>query len=99
MATEESEIYHRLGRLEQELHTLKFRSDSLDAHNLPIRVANLEPVVKSISSDVAKIEACTEKLESAVTSMKSWSIGFAAAVTAVGVFIGLLPVLKGMGVL
>lgn len=96
MATEDNEIYHRLGRLEQELHTLKFRSDSLDAHNLPTRVANLEPVVKSISTDVTKIEANTEKLASAVTSMKSWGVGFAAALSFIVVLVNILPMLKGL---
>ena len=95
MAAEEHEIYIRLSRLEQEIHTLKFRAETLDSHNLPIRVANLEPVVKSVGSDVAKIEVSTEKLASAVNSMKSWGVGFAAALSFILVLITTMPMLKG----
>ena len=88
------EIFSRLGRLEQDMHTLKYRADELADHNLPIRVANLEPVVKSVGADVAKIEISTEKLASAVDSMKSWGVGFAAALSFVLVLITLVPMLR-----
>lgn len=98
MAIEEPEsfeVYHRLSRLEQELHTLKFRADELAEHNLPIRVANLEPVVKSIGADVSRIEASTEKLASAVQGMKSWGVGFIACLSVIVILIGLFPTIKG----
>lgn len=96
MAAEDQEIYTRLSRLEQEIHTLKYRAETLDSHNLPIRVANLEPVVKNIGSDVAKIEASTEKLADAVHSMKSWGLGFVAALSCIIVILTTLPLLKGL---
>jgi len=106
MATEDTEIYQRLSRLEQEIHTLKFRAETLDSHNLPIRVANLEPVVKNIGSDVAKIESNMEEMKEVMTSgvsgvkadiasIKSWGKGVAITLSAIVVIINLLPVLKG----
>lgn len=91
----ETEVYHRLNRLEQEIHTLKYRTDELNSHNLPIRVANLEPAVKNISADVAKIEANTDKLTNVVTSMRSWGTGFSIALSVFVVLINLFPIFKG----
>jgi uncharacterized protein YoxC len=97
MATENlDEVFKRIGRLEQDVHTLNYRANELAEHNLPIRVANLEPVVKSIGADVAKIEASTDRLTSVVTSMRSWGVGFAAALSFVVVLISVIPMLKGV---
>lgn len=102
MAEENEEVYHRLNRLEQEMHTLKYRADAMDNHNLPTRVANLEPAVKNISTDVSKIESSVEDMSDImasvgqeVSSMKAWGKGISVAIAAVFVFINVLPIIKG----
>jgi hypothetical protein len=101
MATEDSEIYHRLSRLEQESHTTQYRLNTFEQHNLPIRVANLEPAVKNISVDVSKIESNMEELKDLVSNglsgvkedvsvMKSWGKGVAITLTSLVALIGLL---------
>lgn len=104
MAIEESgfEVSHRLSRLEQELHTLKFRADELAGHDLPIRVANLESAVKNISQDATKIESSVEDMSDImasvgqdVASIKAWGKGISLTVTIVLVLINLFPVIKG----
>lgn len=98
---EETEVYHRLNRLEQETHTLQFRMNSMEEHNLPIRVANLEPAVKNISVDVSKIEGNMGELKDLmvdglgsvkqdISSMKSWGKGIALTLTSLVALIGLL---------
>ncbi len=101
MALEDVEIYHRLTRLEQESHTTQYRLNAMEAHNLPIRVANLEPAVKNISVDVSKIESNMEELKDIMTaglsgvkedvsSIKSWGKGVAITLTSLVACIGLL---------
>lgn len=96
-----TEVYQRLNRLEQDCHTLQFRVDQIDSHNLPIRVANLEPAVKNISVDVSKIESNMDELKDLMTegvskvkedisSMKSWGKGVAVTMTSLVALIGLL---------
>lgn len=107
MATEDTEVYQRLSRLEQDVHTLKFRAESIDSHNLPTRVANLEPIVKSIGSDVAKIESNMDEMKdvmiqgisdvkSDVSAIKSWGKGVSITLVAIVALVNLIPVIKGL---
>lgn len=99
---EENEVYHRLNRLEQEMHTLKYRADVMDDHNLPTRVANLEPAVKNISQDVSKIESSIEDMADIMasvgqeaSSMKAWAKGVSIATVVFFTLINFFPVIKG----
>lgn len=96
-----TEVYHRLARLEQESHTAQYRLNQMESHNLPIRVANLEPAVKNISVDVSKIESSMEEMKDIMTSgisgvkeevsnMKAWGKGVALVLTSLVALIGLL---------
>lgn len=96
-----TEVYHRIARLEQESHTTQYRLNQMESHNLPIRVANLEPAVKNISADVSKIESSMEEMKEIMTSgisgvkedissIKSWGKGVALTLTALVAFMGLL---------
>lgn len=97
----DEEIYQRINRLEQDSHTTNYRLAQMESHNLPIRVANLEPAVKNISIDVSKIESNMEELKDImsaglsgvkedVSSMKSWGKGIALTLTSLVAAIGLL---------
>lgn len=96
-----TEVYHRLARLEQESHTAQYRLNQMESHNLPIRVANLEPAVKNIAVDVSKIESNMDELKDLMTngisavkedvsSIKSWGKGVALTLTSLVALIGLL---------
>jgi hypothetical protein len=96
-----SEVFQRLARLEQENHTAQYRLNVMEAHNLPIRVANLEPAVKNIAIDVSKIESSMGEMKDImsagignvkedVSSMKSWGKGVALTLTSLVACIGLL---------
>lgn len=96
-----TEVYHRLNRLEQDCHTLQFRVNQIESHNLPIRVANLEPAVKNISVDVSKIESNMDEIKDLMTegmsrvreeisSMKSWGKGVSVTIASLVALIGLL---------
>lgn len=105
--TEIAEMFARLSRLEQESYNTQYRLNTMEAHNLPIRVANLEPAVKNISIDVSKIEASMEEMKDIMTtgisgvkqdvsSIKSWGKGVAITLTGLVAVIGLIPILEGI---
>lgn len=105
MAIEDPEsfgVFHRLNRLDQELHTLKFRADELAGHNLPIRVANLESAVKNISQDASKIESSVGDMSDMmasvsqdVASMKAWGKGVSITIAALFALVNFFPIIKG----
>lgn len=104
MAEEPAEysVYNRLNRLEQDIHTLKFRADELAQHNIPIRVANLESAVKNISLDAGKIEASVEEMSDIMASvsqdvatMKAWGKGVSATIVVLFAIVNFFPIIKG----
>lgn len=94
--SESPEVYERLRKMEQEVHTLNFRVDSLEEANLANRVLSLESLVNQMTKDAAKMEVTCEKIGSDVASMRAWGTGFVACLSAIVVLIGLLPYLEGI---
>jgi len=92
---ESPEVYERLRMVEQEVHTLNFRVETLEEANLANRLQSLEGLVNQMTKDAAKMELTCEKIGSDVASMRAWGTGFVACLSAIVVLIGILPYLEG----
>jgi hypothetical protein len=93
---EGSEVYDRLRQLEQTVHTLGFRMDTVEEANLNNRVLSLESLVSQMTKDAARMEATAESIKEDVASMKSWGKGFVACLSAIVVLMGILPYAEGL---
>lgn len=86
----EQEVFSRLNALEQNVHTLNFRMESIEDDNLGNRVLTLEGSVAQISKNVEKMESTAACIRDDVATMKTWSKVVAAILSASAVAIGLL---------
>lgn len=93
---ESPEVYKRLGELERQVHTLNFRVESVEEDNLSNRVMTLEGSVAQIGKNVEKMEIMAGSIKDDVSSMKAWSKGVAAILSAIAVTLGLLISFGGL---
>lgn len=90
------EVYHRLNKIEQEVHTLTFRVASLEGADLSDRVLTMEGSVARIGKDVDRMEITAACIKNDVASIKAWSRGVAIAMSGLATAIGLMIAFGGL---
>lgn|SRR5699024_5666059 len=94
------QLHRNVEELKMDQHLIKHRLATLEAEQLPRRVASMEPVVARLEEkmdDLAdRVDKGLSEVRDAINGQRHLQKGMILAVAAVVGFIQLLPYLKGL---
>lgn len=62
---------NRLGEIERELHTIRFRLEHMDAYRLPDRVTSMESAMSKVNSDLVELKSMTHRTNDLVNAVRA----------------------------